>query len=181
MDKNKLLERNIEYVLDAVRENPGEFDLFQLTIETRLRYDKENPLGLKDARDAIAAAEKDNKIYSQEKYPFLPGQKTYYPKSAKEEYLGVVKSVDSNYGKAKVILTDLSGKPVPLKFKAEVLAEFGVLYKGAKFKYILEDGKRTIEVLNPGLRPKKRKSKPLDFSKTIEEFFKAVKEKEKKK
>lgn len=56
------LKRNIEYVVNLVKENPGKLDLFELTKQTRLKHDLENPLGLKDAREAIEQAESSGLI-----------------------------------------------------------------------------------------------------------------------
>ncbi len=51
------LKRNIDYVVSLVNEKPGKLDLFELTKQTRLKHNPNNPLGFKDARDAISEAE----------------------------------------------------------------------------------------------------------------------------
>ena len=55
-------QRNIEYVMSLVNERPGELDLFELTKQTRLKHSRENPLGLKDARNAIETAMQEGLI-----------------------------------------------------------------------------------------------------------------------
>jgi len=73
-------QRNIEYVIGLVNEKPGQLDLFELTKQTRLRHSHENPLGLKDARDAIQAATQDGLIEVRAGQGWLYSDKQmYYP------------------------------------------------------------------------------------------------------
>ena len=60
-----VLERNVGYVRDLVKQRPGELDITGLITETRLRHDPENPLGIQDAREAIAEAERIRLIYKR--------------------------------------------------------------------------------------------------------------------
>ncbi len=59
---NNPAERNIGYVVSVLNEKPGQLNDFELTLQIRLRHDAENPLGLRDAKDAIAAAKQRNLI-----------------------------------------------------------------------------------------------------------------------
>ncbi|MBI2658390.1 hypothetical protein HYX08_06895 [Candidatus Woesearchaeota archaeon] len=66
MDRlNTQAERNIGYVVSVVGEQPGELTDFDLTLQTRLKHDPLNPLGLKEARDAIAEAKQRGLIRSE--------------------------------------------------------------------------------------------------------------------
>ena len=75
------LERNMGYVVSLVNEKPGELDLFELTKETRLKHDSYNPLGFKDARDAIAEAERISLIQPRTKGFLYGDRQFYYPSS----------------------------------------------------------------------------------------------------
>ena len=75
------LERNVGYVVSLVKERTGELDLFELTKQTRLRHDTSNPLGLKDARDAITEAEQRGLIQARTKGFLYGDMKFYYPSS----------------------------------------------------------------------------------------------------
>ena len=54
------LERNVRYVINVFEKQPTTvgYSLFDLTLKVRLIHNRENPLGLKDAREAITEAEK---------------------------------------------------------------------------------------------------------------------------
>jgi len=77
------MKRNIEYVVGLVSEHPKEFDLFELTKETRLEHQRrtgEEPVGLKDARDAIQIAQERGLIST---IPYNPSR--YH--DSKEKYI----------------------------------------------------------------------------------------------
>ena len=51
------LERNVGYVIKTLENKERDYvNISELTIGTRLAHSREEPLGLKDARDAIAEA-----------------------------------------------------------------------------------------------------------------------------
>ena len=75
------MERDLGYVVGLVNEKPGEFDLFELTKQTRLKHDINNPLGLKDAREAITEAEQRGLIQAKTKGFLYGDTQFYYPSS----------------------------------------------------------------------------------------------------
>ena len=79
MNEVNTLERNVGYVNALVRNKPGEFDLFELTKHVRLKHSTDNPLGLKDAKDAIAEAERRNLVQPRNKGHLYGDAQFYYP------------------------------------------------------------------------------------------------------
>ena len=80
---NNPAERNIGYVVSVVNETPGKLDEFELTLQTRLKHDPLNPLGLREAKDAIAAAKQRGLIRSEPRkgpLAYIYGDsEVYYP------------------------------------------------------------------------------------------------------
>ena len=67
------LERNVGYVTNILTKGPNEigYSLFVLTLKVRIAHDKHNPLGLKDARDAINEAERRGLIRKFEEDTYI--------------------------------------------------------------------------------------------------------------
>ena len=76
-------ERNIGYVVDIVNEKPGQLTEFDLTLQTRLRHNTKIPLGLRDAKNAIAEAQQRGLIRSGPRNDsvarFYANSEVYYP------------------------------------------------------------------------------------------------------
>ena len=107
------LKRNIGYVVDLVNERPGGLDYFELTLQTRLRHSRENPLGLNEARDAIAGAEQRGLIEARPRSDslgtyFYGDKKVYYPQKPREGSVDMLAHYVGTYIiKARMALTGM--------------------------------------------------------------------------
>lgn len=79
IDENiEISKRNIDYVVSLVNEQPGKLDLFELIKQTRLKHSLDDPLGLKDAREAVEAAIKKRLIEIRPGQGYLYQNKPFY-------------------------------------------------------------------------------------------------------
>lgn len=59
------LERNVGYVVKLIKEHPGEYDIPDLIVKTRVEH-RRNPLSIEEIQEAISKAEEKNLIRERE-------------------------------------------------------------------------------------------------------------------